>query len=96
MDIEESRLETRVCGARIASTAIVHPNVKLGDSVTIEDFCVIGYPPKGVKAGELPTIIGDGVTVRTHSLVYAGTSIGDNCHVAHHAMIREHVSIGDN
>ena len=96
MDTEEPESEIGAVDATIASTAIVHPNVKLGRNVVIEDFCIVGYPPKGVQAGELPTVIGDNVTIRTHSLIYAGASLGNGCHVAHHVMIREHARIGDN
>jgi dTDP-4-amino-4,6-dideoxygalactose transaminase/acetyltransferase-like isoleucine patch superfamily enzyme len=93
---DELRQMADVPRASIAPSAVVHPNVQLGNNVTIEDFCVVGYPPKGTRSGELPTIIGDNVTIRTHSLIYAGTSLGNGCHIAHQAMIREHVRIGDN
>jgi dTDP-4-amino-4,6-dideoxygalactose transaminase/acetyltransferase-like isoleucine patch superfamily enzyme len=96
LDVEEPETGTGDrAGATIAQTAIVHPNVRLGRNVVIEDFCIVGYPPKGAQAGDLPTVIGDNVTIRTHSLVYAGVSLGNGCHVAHHVMIREHTKIGD-
>ncbi len=82
--------------AGIAATAIVHPNVKLGKNVVIDDFCVIGYPPKGFQSGELETVIGDNTHVRTHAIIYAGASIGNNCHISHSVFIREHTHIGDN
>lgn len=83
-------------GASIAPTAILHPGVALGSGVTIDEYCIIGYPPKGSAPGELQTVIGDGVTIRSHAVIYAGVSIGSGSHVGHHVMIREHTGVGKN
>lgn len=82
--------------AVIGRTAIVHPNVRLGKNVVIDDFCVIGYPPKGCKPGELETVIGDNTHIRSHTVIYAGVTVGRDCHVSHNVFIREHSHIGDN
>jgi len=79
----------------VSSTAVVHPNVRLGEGVVIEDSCIVGYPPKGTAPGELATVIGDGTVIRSHSVIYAGVTIGAHCHVAHHSVIRESTTIGD-
>ena len=79
----------------IASTAIIHPNVRLGRNVIIEDFCIIGYPPKGFAPGELETAIGDNVTIRSHCVVYAGTTIGPGSNLSHQVMLREHSTFGE-
>ena len=81
--------------ATIAETSRVHPNVKLGENVVIEDFCIIGYPPKGYASGDLELVIGDNTVIRSHAVIYAGTSIGKNCHIGHSVFIREHVEIGN-
>lgn len=81
--------------ASIAETSRVHPNVKLGSNVVIEDFCIIGYPPKGYESGELKMVIGDNTIIRSHAVLYAGTTIGDNCHIGHSVFIREHVEVGN-
>ena len=62
----------------IAQTAIIHPNVKLGRNVRIEDFCIIGCPPRDAEPGELSTTIGDNAIIRSHTVIYAGTKIGKN------------------
>lgn len=80
---------------RIAPSALVHPNVTLGENVVIEEFCIVGYPPRGYAAGELATIIGDDTTIRTHSVIYAGCTFGSGCHIAHGVYVREHTSVGD-
>ncbi|MBF0524506.1 MAG: transferase [Deltaproteobacteria bacterium] len=80
----------------IAATAIIHPNVKLGTDVVIEDFCIIGCPPMGVAGGELETIIGDKSVIRSHTVIYAGNKIGHRFSTGHKANIRELNVIGDN
>ena len=43
----------------ISKTAIIHSGVKLGKGCVVEDFVIIGAPPKGSGPGELETVIGD-------------------------------------
>jgi dTDP-4-amino-4,6-dideoxygalactose transaminase/acetyltransferase-like isoleucine patch superfamily enzyme len=81
--------------AGIAPTAIIHPNVRFGRDVIVEDYCIIGHPHKGDSLGELETVIGDGTVIRSHSVVYAGVSIGTGCKIAHGSFIREYTTIGD-
>lgn len=77
----------------IATTAIIHPNVQLGDNITIEDFCVIGVPFKGYQ-GE-PTLIGDHAIIRSHTVIYAGNSIGHGFQSGHKANLRELNRLGN-
>jgi acetyltransferase-like isoleucine patch superfamily enzyme len=79
--------------ASIAATAVIHPNVHLGEGVVVEDFCVIGTPFRGY-AGE-PTIIGHGALIRSHTVVYAGNQIGHGFQTGNKANIRELNRIGD-
>ena len=78
----------------------IYPNVKIGKNAQIGNYCIIGLPPKGKRAGELKTVIGDNVIVRSHTVIYAGNKIGDFFQTGHFVMIREmnkignHVSIG--
>lgn len=80
---------------RIAETVRLHPNVRLGENVVIDDFCVIGYPPQGYAPGDLETVIGDGTVVRTRAVIYAGFMFGRSCHVSHNVVVREFCLIGD-
>lgn len=80
----------------IAKSAIIHKGVKLGKNVVIEDFCIIGVPPRGVKEGELETIIGDDSVIRSHTVIYAGNKIGDKFQTGNKANIRELNTIADN
>lgn len=80
---------------QIASTAVIHANVRLGRDAVIEDFCVIGCPPRGIRPGELETVIGDDCVIRSHTVIYAGNRIGNGFQTGNKANIRESNTIGD-
>lgn len=80
---------------QVADTAKIYSNVILGKNVVIEDFCLIGVPPRGKADGELPTIIGDNSVIRSHTVIYAGNKIGKNFQTGNKANIRELNDIGD-
>jgi acetyltransferase-like isoleucine patch superfamily enzyme len=79
----------------ISPTARIYANVRLGENVEVGDFVVLGVPPRGKLEGELPTVIGDGAIIRSHSVIYAGNVIGKGFQTGHHTMIREENRIGD-
>ena len=80
--------------SEISSTAIIHPNVTLGQDVVVEDFCIIGLPFQGMK--KVQTIIGSGSIIRAGTYIYAGNQIGKNFQTGNKANIRELNQIGDN
>lgn len=80
----------------ISKTAIIHKNVKLGENVTVEDFVIIGAPPRGCAEGDLETFIGDNSIIRSHTVIYAGNRTGVNFQTGNKANIRELNEIGDN
>lgn len=73
----------------------VHPNVRLGADAVIGEYVIVGVPPKGSAPGELETIIGPRVRIRSHSVIYAGNRIGADFQTGHGAMVRELNEIGD-
>lgn len=77
----------------IAATAIIHPNVRLGRDVVVEDYCVLGAPFAGHDGEE--TVIGDGAVIRSHAVIYAGNRIGRGFQCGNKANIRELNEIGD-
>ncbi|KJS35657.1 MAG: transferase [Rhodospirillaceae bacterium BRH_c57] len=79
----------------IATTALVHPGVTFGDGTVVEDFCIIGAPPRGHEPGQLPTIIGPDAHIRSHTVVYAGNVIGCRFQCGNKVNIRESNTIGD-
>ena len=80
----------------ISDTAIIHPNVKLGKGCVIEDYVIIGTPPRGYAVGELETVIGDNAVIRSHAVIYAGNKIGNNFQTGNKVNIRELNEIGNN
>lgn len=74
----------------------IYLNVEIGKNVVIEDFVIIGCPPKGRRDGELKTIIGDNSIIRSHTVIYAGTKLGHSFQSGHHTLIRENSVIGNN
>jgi acetyltransferase-like isoleucine patch superfamily enzyme len=70
--------------------------VTLGEGTVVEDFCVIGSPPRGRVDGELETIIGPDSVIRSHAVIYAGNRIGSRFQTGNKVNIREENEIGDN
>ena len=78
------------------TTSKIYRGVSLGQRATIEDFCVIGAPPRGAREGELATMIGDGAVIRSHTVIYAGNVIGDGFQTGNKVNVRELNEIGEN
>lgn len=78
------------------STSKIYRNVHLGAGSAVEDFCIVGAPPRGAADGELPTTIGDGAVIRSHTVLYAGNVIGRNFQTGNKVNVRESNEIGDN
>jgi acetyltransferase-like isoleucine patch superfamily enzyme len=80
----------------------IYPNVIFGRNPRISEFVIVGEPPRDKEIGELETVFGDNVIIRSHSVIYAGNIIGDNFQSGHGVVIREenrirnNVSIGSN
>ena len=80
----------------MTSTSRIYKNVQLGAGTTVEDFSLVGVPPRGAADGELPTVIGDGSVIRSHAVIYAGNVIGSHFQTGNKVNIRESNTIGDN
>jgi len=72
----------------------IHGNVEIGDDCSIGDFCVIGQPGPGKD--NPPLKLGAGATIRSHAVIYEGSTIGPSLETGHHTVIREGAVIGDN
>src|SRR3989304_10486110 len=73
--------------------------VIIGKDCKIEDNVILGYANltklrEGYKIE--PVIIGDNVTIRSGSVIYAGCIIGNNSHIGHNVVLREFTRIGKN
>ncbi|MBE2268247.1 MAG: N-acetyltransferase [Anaerolinea sp.] len=74
----------------------LYPNVHLPDDAQVDDFVILGKPPRGKAPGDLPLTLGAGCVIRSHSVIYAGNVIGAHLQTGHHVVIREENTIGDN
>lgn len=68
-------------------------NATLGKNAIIGDYVELGLQPKQ-HTGKL--IIGDYAVIRSHTVIYAGSTIGHKFQTGHAVLIRENNIIGDN
>jgi len=78
------------------TTYKLYDNVEVGEGSVIEDFCIVGAPPRGMANGALHTTIGDRATIRSHTVIYAGNVIGKDFQTGNKVNIRESNRIGSN
>jgi acetyltransferase-like isoleucine patch superfamily enzyme len=71
------------------------PGVTLGEGASIGAFVVLGTQPGGGRPGEHELRIGRNARIRSHTVIYGGTTIGDDFQTGHGALIREATTIGD-
>jgi acetyltransferase-like isoleucine patch superfamily enzyme len=77
----------------VAPSAIVHPGVLLPDDARVEAFAILGQPAAG-DPDVVATTFGSGLLVRSHTVIYAGTSTGAGFQTGHGTLIREANTIG--
>jgi len=76
----------------IGEFTIIHDNVIIGDGVTIESHCIIGRPTP--LAEGTPLTIGEKSLIRSHSVLYEGSTLGAGLRTGHHVLIREKTVAG--
>lgn len=79
----------------IAESARIHPGVQLGVDVEIQHFTVVGIRPPDLPC-EAATRLGNGVVLRSHTVIYAGVTMGHGTQTGHAALVREMTELGDN
>ena len=77
-------------GYVIDQLARIADDAQLGTETFVGPFAVIGFDG---DAG--PSMVGGRSTIRSHAVVYRGTSLGERCHLGHGALVRENTSVGD-
>ena len=87
---ENARVES---GCRIGAYSIVHSGVEIGAGSTIGEYCVLGGGPLD---GKERLVIGRNTTIRSHSVIYAGSKFGERLETGHHVVIRERTIAGNN
>jgi acetyltransferase-like isoleucine patch superfamily enzyme len=87
--------------AEVHPTATVYPGTVLGAGVRVLEYAVIGKQPalsprSTAKREPLPPAeIGDGTTVSTGAIVFAGSRIGARVILGDQSCVRERVTLGD-
>jgi acetyltransferase-like isoleucine patch superfamily enzyme len=85
----------------IAESAVVYPDVELGEDVLVGDNAVVGKRPvlgrhSTAKRDELaPLVVGDGCAILACAVVFAGTRLGRAVVVGDQACVRERCEVGD-
>ena len=69
------------------------PWVELDDSAILQEFVQIGVLPAEGLDGRM-TRVGPNVTIRSHSVVYAGVDLGAGVHLGHGVLVREDSVVG--
>lgn len=67
-------------------------HIRLGENATVDDDVQLGQCYERLRE---PTVIGDGATIRSGTVVYADVEIGDDFSTGHHALVREGTVAGD-
>jgi acetyltransferase-like isoleucine patch superfamily enzyme len=71
-------------------SAVVAEDTVIGAGGEVGPFVVLGVDGPGE-----PLVIGPNAVVRSHTVIYRGTTIGGAFHAGHGALVREHSVIGD-
>lgn len=86
---------------KIGNFVVIYKGTKIGDDVVIHDHAVIGKQPMRAKRSALSmksevngVVIGNGCTIGTSSIIYAGATLEDDVFIADLATVRERVFIG--
>src|SRR5688572_29637522 len=86
----------------IADSAVIFPDVQLGDDVTVFPGAVLGRPPMSSGAAHQwdieslePLVIAGGCIIGCNAVIYSGSRIGPNSMICDNACVRERVVIGE-
>lgn len=76
----------------IGAYSIICDNVTIGDNSVIDSHCVIGRHSPLTEG--LPLVIGTGALVRSHSVLYGGSTYGKGLTTGHYVTLREKITAG--
>ena len=73
---------------------VLHPRVILGADAEIGAFVVLGEPRGGRLPGDDELRVGKDARIRSHTVIYAGSTIGDGFQTGHGVLVREATTVG--
>jgi acetyltransferase-like isoleucine patch superfamily enzyme len=63
----------------------------ISGEISVGEFCILGEP-----YGNIPLHIKGPATLRSHTVLYMGSTIGSNFITGHHVLVRHNCNIGNN
>ena len=80
-------------GVEVGPFTIVHAGVELGDGSVVGSHCELGHPAAAGDVG--PLRVGPGALIRSHTVMYAGSTFGPGLQTGHQVTIREGVEAAE-
>jgi acetyltransferase-like isoleucine patch superfamily enzyme len=77
----------------IGAFTIIEENVEIGENTSIGSHCLIGVLNQN---NTLDLKIGKDSVIRSHSVMYRGSTFGDQLETGHHVSLREGIQAGKN
>lgn len=81
-------------GVTIGAFTLVHGNVRIGSGTSVGSHCLIGLPTPLADGRALD--IGPGATIRSHAVIYEGSTFGERLETGHGVTLREGLTVGRN
>jgi acetyltransferase-like isoleucine patch superfamily enzyme len=79
-------------GVEVGPFSIIHADVELGPGSVVGSHCELGHPAAAGDVG--PLRIGAGALIRSHSVLYAGSTFGEALQTGHRVTLREGIQAG--
>jgi acetyltransferase-like isoleucine patch superfamily enzyme len=77
----------------IGPFTVVHADVEIGAGANVSSHCVLGERGPGDGG---PLRLGPGAVIRSHTVVYAGSTFGPRLETGHRVTLREGLQVGEN
>jgi acetyltransferase-like isoleucine patch superfamily enzyme len=77
----------------IGPFTVIHDFVNIGSNSRVDGFCQLGFETP--LCDDTSLFIGDNSLIRSHCVVYQGSSFGPGLKTGHHVTIRENTSAGN-
>ena len=71
----------------VGAFTVIHDGVQIGPGGVVDSHCVLGLPTPAAPGR--PLVLGPGAHVRSHSVLYAGSTFGAGLRTGHHVTVRE-------
>jgi acyl-[acyl carrier protein]--UDP-N-acetylglucosamine O-acyltransferase len=79
---------------KVGPFSIIHDNVFIGEDSNIGSYCEIGI--KNAVNSDQELRIGSNALIRSHTVMYSGSSFANFLETGHHVSLRERIQAGEN